>query len=174
MPRSGAVAILLLLSLLPFPDSRAEEMINPHVKPEVCDACHIKVPTADDGERGDYFLAKETIDATCQVCHEYSCCKRGALGQFNHPSNISRWDWSKFRRPRVLPLYGGASPARPATFPMLPKNRRTGWSGSSTSRGKRSTGRTFATTATSITDPNAPLGPQGHIIIIREESGVDR
>ena len=119
MPRSGAVAILLLLSLLPFPDSRAEEMINPHVKPEVCDACHIKVPTADDGERGDYFLAKETIDATCQVCHEYSCCKRGALGQFNHPSNISRWDWSKFHRPRVLPLYGGSITCTTCHFPHV-------------------------------------------------------
>lgn len=80
---------------------------NPHVEPAECPACHVKVPTADDGERGDYFLTRDTIDDTCHICHEYGCCKPGSLHGNNHPSNINSWDWKLFRRPKTLPLFGG-------------------------------------------------------------------
>jgi len=96
-----AVAVLLTAS----PDSRA--LLNPHVKPEPCGSCHTKVPTEDDGRVGDYFLLKDSIDDTCHICHEKTCCKPGSLHGTSHPSNIDRWDWKKFRRPKTLPLHNG-------------------------------------------------------------------
>lgn len=84
-------------------------LLNPHIKPEPCDSCHRKVPTEEEGQAGDFFLLKDTIDDTCHICHEYSCCKPGSLHapNRNHPSNIDRWDRTKFRRPKTLPLFNG-------------------------------------------------------------------
>ncbi|MCL5885277.1 MAG: hypothetical protein M1377_08080 [Deltaproteobacteria bacterium] len=96
-----AACVLLTAS----PDSRA--VLNPHIKPEPCDSCHAKIPTEADGRVGDYFLIKESIDETCHVCHERTCCKPGSLHGINHPSNINKWDWKKFRRPKTLPLHNG-------------------------------------------------------------------
>ncbi len=80
---------------------------NPHVEPARCLACHTKVPTADDGERGDYFLIRDTIDDTCHACHTSACCMPGTLHGANHPSNINNWDWKLFHRPKTLPLFNG-------------------------------------------------------------------
>ena len=96
-----AAAVLLTAS----PESRA--LLNPHIKPEPCESCHTKVPTEADGRVGDYFLLKNSIDDTCHVCHEKTCCKPGSLHGINHPSNIDRWDWKLFRRPKTLPLHRG-------------------------------------------------------------------
>ncbi len=96
-----AAAVLLTVS----PDSRA--LLNPHLKPEVCGGCHTKVPTEADDLAGNYFLLKGTIDATCQLCHEKTCCKTGTLHHFEHPSNIDQWDKSRFKEPKTLKLYGG-------------------------------------------------------------------
>ncbi|MBI5904259.1 MAG: hypothetical protein HZB86_01690 [Deltaproteobacteria bacterium] len=96
------VAVLLTIS---FRDSHG--VLNPHVKPEPCGSCHTKVPTEAEGRAGDYFLLKDTIDDTCHVCHEKTCCKPGSLHGKNHPSNIDRWDRKLFRRPKSLPLHNG-------------------------------------------------------------------
>ncbi len=80
---------------------------NPHVEPAKCLACHAKVPTAQDGDRGDYFLVKDTIDDTCRACHSDSCCKAGEIHLTDHPSNINTWDRKLFRRPKTLPLFDG-------------------------------------------------------------------
>jgi len=80
---------------------------NPHVEPAACPSCHTKAPTVEQGQAGDYYLVKDTIDDTCHVCHEYGCCKPGSLHGGNHPSNINSWDRNLFRRPRTLPLYDG-------------------------------------------------------------------
>src|SRR5512139_867418 len=97
-----AVATLVIVSLR---DSHG--LLNPHIKPEPCGSCHTKVPTEEDGRTGDYFLLKDRIDDTCHICHEKTCCKPGSLHGTNHPSNIDRWDWKKFRRPKILPLHNG-------------------------------------------------------------------
>lgn len=96
-----AAAVLLAAS----PETGA--LLNPHVKPEPCESCHTKVPTEADGKSGDYFLLQDTIDDTCHVCHEKTCCKPGSIHGVNHPSNIDKWDWKKFRRPKTLPLHNG-------------------------------------------------------------------
>ena len=96
-----AAAVLLATS----PDSRA--LLNPHIKPEPCESCHTKVPTEADGRVGDYFLLKDSIDDTCTVCHEKTCCKVGTLHHFEHPSNVDRWDTTRFKAPKTLKLYGG-------------------------------------------------------------------
>jgi hypothetical protein len=96
-----SAAVLLAAS----PDSRA--LLNPHVKPEQCGSCHTKIPTEADGGAEDYFLLKETIDDTCHICHEKTCCKPGSLHGINHPSNIDKWDRKLFRRPKTLPLHNG-------------------------------------------------------------------
>jgi hypothetical protein len=96
-----AVAVLLAAAA----DSRA--LLNPHIKPEPCESCHVKVPTKADGRAGNYFLLKETIDDTCHVCHEKTCCKAGTLHHFEHPSNIDQWDKTRFKAPKTLKLYGG-------------------------------------------------------------------
>lgn len=82
-------------------------LINPHLKPEPCDSCHTQVPTKEEGAAGDYHLLKETIDDTCHVCHETTCCKPGSLHGINHPSNVNKWDFKLFRRPKTLPLFEG-------------------------------------------------------------------
>lgn len=99
----GVLAAVLLLSA----SFRSPAVINPHVKPESCESCHTKIPTAADGDRGEYFLLKESIDETCHICHEKTCCKPGSLHGSGHPSNIDRWDRGKFRKPKSLPLHNG-------------------------------------------------------------------
>jgi hypothetical protein len=99
---SLAVALLLAVS---YRDSGST--VNPHIKPEPCASCHTKVPTEADGRVGDYFLLKDSIDDTCHVCHETTCCKPGSLHGSSHPSNIDKWDWKLFRRPKTLPLHNG-------------------------------------------------------------------
>jgi len=99
----GVLAAVLLF----FASLRSGAVINPHVKPEPCESCHTKIPTAADGDRGEYFLLKESIDETCHVCHEKTCCKPGSLHGSSHPSNIDRWDREKFRKPKTLPLHNG-------------------------------------------------------------------
>jgi len=96
-----AAAVLLAAS----PDSRA--LLNPHIKPEPCESCHTKVPTEADGSAGNYFLLKDSIDDTCHVCHETTCCKPGSLHGRSHPSNIDKWDLKLFRSPKTLPLHNG-------------------------------------------------------------------
>jgi len=100
-PCALAAAILLTAS----PGSRA--LLNPHLKPEACGSCHTKVPTEADDRAGNYFLLKGTIDDTCLICHEKTCCKAGTLHHFEHPSNIDRWDKTRFKAPNTLKLYGG-------------------------------------------------------------------
>ncbi len=95
---------LLLLAAAPVAARAAD---NPHVEPATCLSCHTKVPTAEEGQAGDYFLTKDTIDDTCQVCHPYGCCTVGALKGGNHPSNINSWDRNLFTRPKTLPLFNG-------------------------------------------------------------------
>lgn len=99
--------LLLLVVILVAASVPSFGLLNPHIKPEPCDSCHSKVPTKEDGEAGDYFLLKDTIDGTCHVCHEKTCCKPGSLHGINHPSNIRTWDWKLFRRPKTLPLHNG-------------------------------------------------------------------
>lgn len=99
--------IPLLAFLLGGASATSFALLNPHIKPEPCGSCHTKVPTEEEGQMGEYFLLKETIDDTCHVCHEKTCCKPGSLHGINHPSNIDDWDWKLFRRPKTLPLYGG-------------------------------------------------------------------
>ena len=80
---------------------------NPHVEPAKCLSCHTQVPTAAEGQAGDYHLTKDSIDETCKVCHPYGCCTLGSLPGSNHPSNINSWDRSLFTRPKTLPLFNG-------------------------------------------------------------------
>lgn len=84
-------------------------LLNPHIKPEPCESCHRKIPNEDETRAGDYFLLKDTIDATCHICHEYTCCKVGSLHEKNrnHPSDIDSWDSDIARKPRDLPLHNG-------------------------------------------------------------------
>lgn len=111
MARTPLILLPLLLSLLLTVVSApaARGVMNPHIEPASCPSCHTKAPTAEETAAGDYFLIKETIDDTCHMCHEYSCCKPGSLHEKkrNHPSNIDRWDRSKFREPKTLPLHSG-------------------------------------------------------------------
>lgn len=85
----------------------APALVNPHIPPEPCDSCHTKVPTASEGQAGRYHLIKETIDATCHVCHEKTCCKPGTFHSMNHPSGVDKWDTKLFRKPKTLPLFNG-------------------------------------------------------------------
>ena len=99
----GVLAAAFLLAA--SPDSRA--VLNPHIQPESCESCHTKVPTAAEGSAGDFFLLKPSIDDTCLVCHEKTCCKVGTLHHFEHPSNIDQWDATRFKAPKTLKLYSG-------------------------------------------------------------------
>ena len=85
----------------------ARGVMNPHVEPATCSSCHTKVPTDEEGQAGDYFLIKETIDDTCEVCHPYTCCDIGSLHEkeHNHPSNIRTWNRNS--GPRTLPVFSG-------------------------------------------------------------------
>ncbi len=97
---------VLLLAVLA---ASARGVVNPHIEPASCPSCHTKVPTTEEGQAGDYFLLKDTIDDTCESCHPYKCCEVGSLHEKNrnHPSNINTWDTKLFRRPRTLPLFNG-------------------------------------------------------------------
>ncbi len=100
---------LLPVLLLAVAAVSARGVLNPHIEPATCPSCHTKVPTADEGKAGDYFLIKDTIDDTCEVCHPYTCCDIGSLHEknHNHPSNIRTWDRSVCPGPRALPLFEG-------------------------------------------------------------------
>lgn len=98
------LCIIIVTSLLAVTHRDSHGLLNPHIKPEPCGSCHTKVPTDKDHE---YFLLKDTIDETCHICHEKTCCKPGSLHGISHPSNIDRWDWKLFRRPKTLPLHNG-------------------------------------------------------------------
>ena len=111
MARTPLILLLLPLTVMLFvvaaPPARA--VFNPHIEPASCPSCHTKVPTAEQVQAGDFFLIKDSIDDTCHICHEYSCCKPGSLHakNRNHPSNINTWDRKLFRAPKTLPLHDG-------------------------------------------------------------------
>lgn len=107
MTRATLRHLLLSVVVLAAAASSVQGLVNPHVEPANCPSCHTRAPTAEEGQAGDYFLTKETIDDTCHVCHEYSCCKPSSLHGQNHPSNINTWDRTLFRRPKTLPLFDG-------------------------------------------------------------------
>lgn len=107
MTRTPLRYLLLPAVMLAVAAVSARAVLNPHVEPASCPSCHTKTPTAAEGQAGDYFLIKETIDDTCHVCHEKTCCKPGSLHGVNHPSNIDRWDRTRFREPKTLPLFAG-------------------------------------------------------------------
>jgi hypothetical protein len=107
MTRTPLRYLLLPFMMLAVAAASASGVLNPHVEPASCPSCHTKVPTVEEGQAGEYFLIKDTIDDTCHVCHEKTCCKPGSLHGVNHPSNIDTWDRAKFRTPKTLPLYGG-------------------------------------------------------------------
>jgi nitrate/TMAO reductase-like tetraheme cytochrome c subunit len=119
VPRPRFTVLLAVLFLAGI-SAVASGLLNPHIKPEPCGSCHTKVPSKEDGQAGNYFLLKDTIDATCHACHEYDCCKPGSLHGFNHPSDISRWDWKKFRRPKTLPLHNGKITCNTCHFHTVP------------------------------------------------------
>ncbi len=99
----------MLVAALILTASRGDSLgvVNPHIQNDSCGSCHARIPTESDGRVGDYFLLKDTIDDTCHICHENSCCKPGSLHGSNHPSNIDKWDRKLFRRPKTLPLHNG-------------------------------------------------------------------
>lgn len=82
-------------------------IMNPHKKPEPCESCHSKVPSKEDGESGNYYLLKDSIDDTCHVCHDTMCCSAFTIHGGSHPSNIKDWDRKLFRAPKTLPLHDG-------------------------------------------------------------------
>lgn len=103
---AGGLFIILTIAGLA---TSAVGLLNPHIKPEPCESCHRKIPTDEEARDGDYFLLKDTIDATCHICHEYACCKVGSLHEKNrnHPSDIDSWNSDIARKPKNLPLYNG-------------------------------------------------------------------
>lgn len=115
--RRALAAIILPLALASlaaalFPGSTQaipdnSSLFNPHVKPETCGSCHARVPTKEEGDAGNYFLLKESIDATCHLCHRKMCCDFTSLHSFNHKSNFEDWDTKKYRAPKTLPLQNG-------------------------------------------------------------------
>lgn len=82
-------------------------IINPHLPPDSCDSCHVRLPTKEEAAAGNYRLLKESIDGTCRICHPPMCCEVGSLHTFNHPSDFDKWDRTRFRRPKTLPLHNG-------------------------------------------------------------------
>src|SRR5512143_3713956 len=107
MARTPMRYLLLPVMMIAVAAASARGLVNPHVEPATCPSCHTKAPTAEEATSGDYFLVKDTIDDTCHVCHEYSCCKPSSLHGQNHPSNIDKWDRKLFRTPKTLPLFNG-------------------------------------------------------------------
>lgn len=111
MQRSpGFLVLFLFLSALPAgsaPRAESSQSINPHLKPEACDSCHVRVPTKEEGAAGNYSLLKESIDATCHVCHKKMCCDLNSLHSFNHRSDFKDWDPAKYQAPKTLPLQDG-------------------------------------------------------------------
>ena len=93
--------------------------LNPHLKPEPCLSCHTKVPTAAEARAGKYFHIKETIDATCKICH--TCCRVGRMHlEMNHPSDVDDWDRSRFTAPQSLPLHNGKITCNTCHFHRAP------------------------------------------------------
>lgn len=117
----GSLRYVFPVLFLVFSSASAFALLNPHVKPEPCNSCHTKVPTKADGEAGNLFLLKDSIDDTCMVCHEKKCCKPGDLGHLGHPSGIDKWDMKKFRRPVTLPLYDGKITCSTCHFHSVPE-----------------------------------------------------
>jgi|GEM_PF-5727454 len=109
MPSPARLLAAALAAALSLPAAAvpARGLLDPHIPPEPCESCHTRTPTPDEARAGEYLLLRETIDATCQVCHEKTCCRPGALHAMNHPSGVDTWDKSRFRRPATLPLYRG-------------------------------------------------------------------
>ncbi len=98
----GWGVFFLLCSTLPA----VAGVLNPHLKPEPCLSCHTKVPSKAEARAEKYFYLKETIDATCKVCHD--CCRVGAIHiEMNHPSDFADWDRNRFTAPKSLPLHNG-------------------------------------------------------------------
>ena len=109
MARPPLRYLLLPIMMLAVAAVSARGLVDPHVEPATCPSCHTKVPTAEEGQAGDYFLLKDTIDDTCETCHPYTCCDIGSLHEkkHNHPSNINTWDRNVSHRPKNLPLFAG-------------------------------------------------------------------
>lgn len=111
----AAICLLFLLTALATAispgstdaNTDARSLLNPHVKPETCESCHTRVPTKEEGAAGNYFLLKESIDATCHLCHRKMCCDFTSLHSFNHKSNFNDWDSKKYKAPKTLPLQNG-------------------------------------------------------------------
>ncbi len=97
-----AVALLGNAPLL----AQSTGMVNPHGDKEACLSCHRERP-APGASRGEAILLGNSIDATCQICHPYDCCRVHALKGHNHPSDVGKWDVKQFSPPRELPLFGG-------------------------------------------------------------------
>ncbi len=106
MTRTPILCLVSILALAAAAAS-ARAVANPHVEPAACPSCHTKTPTAAEGDAGNYYLVKDTIDDTCQVCHPYGCCTVDSLPGNNHPSNINSWDRHLFTKPKTLPLFDG-------------------------------------------------------------------
>lgn len=79
---------------------------NPHVGPDTCDDCHIRVPTQEEAARGYYALLRATIDDTCMMCHEDRSCSLGTW-RIRHPSGVDRWNPAVAEPPVSLPIFGG-------------------------------------------------------------------
>ncbi len=109
LPRIPGLLLVSILAALAFVVTveKSPALVNPHIPPDPCDACHTKVPTAEQAKAGEYQLLKDNIDDLCHICHEATCCKPGSLHGGNHPSNINTWDRKKFREPKTLPLFDG-------------------------------------------------------------------
>lgn len=116
-------AFVFLSLVLGAAAAYAAGLINPHVEPAQCGSCHTRVPTDEEAAQGKYLLLKEGIDETCEICHPYTCCAVGSLHEkeHNHPSNINRWDTTKFRRPKTLPLFDGYITCDTCHFHRVPK-----------------------------------------------------
>jgi nitrate/TMAO reductase-like tetraheme cytochrome c subunit len=100
------IALALLLAPAPAP-AGSGGFLNPHAKPESCPSCHTKVPTPEEAAAGNYFMLKESIDATCHICHKKVCCDINSLHMFNHRSDFKDWDPKKYKSPKTLPLQNG-------------------------------------------------------------------
>ncbi|MDH3393287.1 MAG: hypothetical protein OEL66_04720 [Desulfobulbaceae bacterium] len=109
----------LLVFLAPTLAAEAD-IINPHLPPEPCLACHTKVPSKEEAKAGQYFHLEKTIDATCKTCH--ACCKSGVLHlEMLHPSDVSEWDRSVFTAPKTLPLHNGKITCNTCHYHRLPE-----------------------------------------------------
>lgn len=101
------IIIVLLLFAGQRIHGRSEAAPNPHVPPELCENCHIKIPTRQEVALGDFSLIGGSIDATCHICHPEKCCQGDIRHPSNHPSNVKTWDRKKVKRPLTVPLHNG-------------------------------------------------------------------